>query len=245
MTRLAIISDVHADVHALQDALAQAERLGCDAVVCAGDLVDYGAFPDETISLLRDRSIPCIRGNHDRWRVAERAAVDGGERYTEDAGGSGADLAPETLQFLATLPLAWDAVFDGVRVALRHGTPGSDMDGIYPGEASIADAERWLAEAQADVLVVGHTHQRFALTTPGGRLIVNPGALLRSDPAASALSLVYDLQRQTHVLAPAAPGGTFGVLELPDVAFRVYRASDGVEIGIPRLTVGVTDRRDR
>src|SRR5580658_692973 len=44
MSRLAIVSDVHADVHALRDALAQIERLGCDAVVCAGDLVDYGLF---------------------------------------------------------------------------------------------------------------------------------------------------------------------------------------------------------
>jgi len=48
--RLAILSDVHADVHALTDALATIGRMGCDAIVCAGDVLDYGLFPDETIA---------------------------------------------------------------------------------------------------------------------------------------------------------------------------------------------------
>ena len=237
MTRLAIISDVHADVHALADALTQAERLGCDAVICAGDLVDYGLFPDETIALLRERAVPCIRGNHDRWRVAERTASDGGE----DKSG----LSLETLEFLTALPLKWDTVLDGVRVAMRHATPRSDMEGIYPGEASNADVERWLAEAQADVLIVGHTHQPFVLMTSGGSLIVNPGALLRAPGKNLSQQMVYNLERRTFELAPVAVGGTFGVLELPTRSFTVYSAKDGVEIEIPRLTVGVTDRRGR
>lgn len=244
MTRLAFISDVHADVHALVDALAQAERLGCDAVICAGDLVDYGLFPDETIALLKARAVPCIRGNHDRWRVAERSAADGGYQVTDDAGGSGADLAPETLHFLAALPLTWNADLDGVRIAVRHATPRSDIDGIYPGQATTADAERWLRESQADVLIVGHTHLPFTLTTRGGGLIANPGALLRSDSEPSA-TLVFDVECGMYTLAPAAAGGTFGVLELPARRFTVYRAADGVEVEVPRLTVGVTDRRGR
>ena len=178
MTRVAIISDVHADLHALTDALAQADRMGCQAVLCAGDLVDSGQFPNETIALLRERGIPCIRGNHDRWQVAKQIR----RRVADADGGSGTDLTPETLQFLAALPIAWNGTFDDVRLALRHGTPHSDMDGIYPGDANLADAERWLAEAEASVLLVGHTHQPFAMTTPSGGLIANPGALLRSEP---------------------------------------------------------------
>jgi predicted phosphodiesterase len=69
MALIAIISDVHADVHALRDALVQIERLGCSRIVCAGDLVDYGLFPEETIALMVERQIPCVRGNHDRWAL--------------------------------------------------------------------------------------------------------------------------------------------------------------------------------
>ncbi len=178
--RVAIFSDVHADVHAVQDALKQAARLGCDAIVCAGDLVDYGLFPEETIALLRERRIPCIRGNHDRWAVGIGRADDpDGTSSAAPRDSTGWGLPREAVDFLARLPLRWDAVIEGVRVAVRHGTPGSDMDGVLPGVASAADVDRWLDEANADVLVVGHTHLAFELRARGGGLVVNPGALLR------------------------------------------------------------------
>ena len=50
--RIALFSDVHADLHALHDALSRIDALRCDLIVCAGDLVDYGLFPEETLELL-------------------------------------------------------------------------------------------------------------------------------------------------------------------------------------------------
>jgi len=67
-----LISDVHADVHSLDAALHHIADLGCDQIVCAGDLVDFGLFPEETISRIREREIPCVRGNHDRWSGRRR-----------------------------------------------------------------------------------------------------------------------------------------------------------------------------
>jgi Icc-related predicted phosphoesterase len=55
LTRLAILADVHGDVEALRDALGQIDRLGCDEIVCAGDLVGYGAYGEEVIALVRER----------------------------------------------------------------------------------------------------------------------------------------------------------------------------------------------
>lgn len=247
MTRLAIVSDVHADVHALIDALAQAERLGCDLIVCAGDIVDYGLFPQETIDLLMEKGLPCIRGNHDRWAVgrgradAPEATADGEPRDV-----SGWDLTPGALRYLAERPPGWDAVIDGTRIAVRHGTPRSDMEGIYPEQMSVEDGRRWLEQARADVLIVGHTHLPFAVNTLGGGLIANPGALLRS-PAErqEAGAWIFDPDRGTFVPGPAPGGGTFGVLELPSRRFTVLTASDAAEVEIPRLTLGVQDCRGR
>jgi predicted phosphodiesterase len=56
--RLAVISDVHADIHALRDALAQAQRLGYKQTICAGDIVGYGRFPEEAVGLIGGRGIP-------------------------------------------------------------------------------------------------------------------------------------------------------------------------------------------
>jgi predicted phosphodiesterase len=236
VTRLGIISDVHADVHAVHDALARIDRMACDVIVCAGDIVDYGLFPEETIALLRERRVPCIRGNHDRWAVG-RGRADA----PEDTGvpvhdASGFDLSSDAIKFLASLPTRWDAVPDGVRVAARHATPKSDMEGIDPRLATGLDARRWLAEAEADVLVVGHTHVAFALQVAGGGLIVNPGALLR-DPAhrSEPGAMLFDPDTGKSVPAPPLEGGTFGVLALPAKKFTVYRASDGVEVDILRI----------
>jgi putative phosphoesterase len=237
-TKLAVISDVHADVHAAQDALRQIERMGCEHVVCAGDIVDYGLFPEKTIALLRERRVPCVRGNHDRW------AVKDGDDY--DA--TGFDLSRRALAFLAALPPRWDAVLDGVRVAVRHGTPKSDMVGVDPRLAFGPDGRRWLAEADdADVLLVGHTHLAFALRVAGGKLIANPGALLR-DPThqPERYATVYDPDSGKLVPAPPIEGGTFGVLRLPEKAFTVHRATDGQEVDVLRMDAPearVADRR--
>lgn len=233
MTKLAILSDVHADVEAVRDAFAQIERLGCSRIVCAGDLVDCGRFPEETIALLREREIPCIRGNHDRWALSRSDDPEGMRRGIHGPG----QLSPEALAFLADLPTRYDAVIDGVRIAIRHGTPKSDMEGIDPLLAIGPDARRWLAEADADVLVVGHTHIPFTIRAAGGGLIVNPGALLR-DPAEGAQVGARRFDPQTGNFVPVdLEGGTFGVLDLPTKAFTVHRAKDGSEVEILRVDV--------
>lgn len=166
--KFAVITDVHADVHALRDALTQIDRLGCETILCCGDLVDYGLFPEETIQLLQQRGVVTIRGNHDRW-------------VREDPHGlSGGDLTDDARDYLAALPAAWDGVFDGVRVVLTHGQPGNDMRGVgstAPGWKLAA----LLDETRATLLFVGHTHVPFIRRVGLGGFVVNPGALLR-DP---------------------------------------------------------------
>jgi putative phosphoesterase len=206
--RLAIISDVHADLHALQDALAHIERIACDEIVCAGDIVDFGLFPEETLALLMARDIPCIRGNHDRWATK--------------SGATSLDLQPTTLAFLTNLPLVWERCIEGVRVAVHHASPRGDMDGIVPEYTDLALADMLLRKADCDVLIVGHTHRAFRLDVAGGRSILNPAALLR-DPAEAADN------------PPAT--GTFGVLNLPSQEFHVYRAGDGGEVSVERKLV--------
>jgi predicted phosphodiesterase len=145
MKRLAIISDVHADVHALRDALVQIERLECDEIVCAGDILDWGLFPEETIALLREQRFQTIRGNHDRWAVHEGRDT------------SGWDLTAAATTWLTKLPASWSRTIEGVRVAVWHARPESDMKGIYP-DAAPAELASLLDQADADALIVGHTH---------------------------------------------------------------------------------------
>ncbi len=219
MTRLAVISDVHADLRALKDALAQIERLGCDLTMCAGDLVDGGSHPEETIALLRDRQIPTIRGNHDRW------ATKSGHDM------SGWDLTDRAISFLERLPVVWRQTLDGVRVLVTHARPGSDMNGIYP-DTSDPDLLTLLDAAGVDVLLTGHTHVAMSVTLRGAELAANPGALLRDPVDQSEAALLFDPDLGKFVQGPSAGGGTFGVLDLRSLRFSVHRASDGQEVEI-------------
>lgn len=206
-TTIAFVSDLHGDLHALRDALRLLDDMGVREIVCLGDVLDYGIFPDEVISLLAERRIKTLRGNHDRWCLTNKSV-----------GTNVADLEPASKRFLkATVP-SWSAAVEGVRVATHHARPGSDMNGVMP-DATAAELDEVLKAAEADILVVGHTHRAMELRL-GDKLVLNPGALLR-DPADG-----WERELPTP--------GTFGVLELPARKWTVIRARTGKPVEIVR-----------
>jgi predicted phosphodiesterase len=208
MTRIALLSDVHADVHALRDALALIDRLACDVIVCGGDVVDFGLFPIETIALLASRQIPTVCGNHDAWAIGSIPLLGVGGAWADEIRES-----RESMKWLRSLPASWAATFDGVRVAVHHGSPrGGNMVGIDPTDLTRAEAIDLLDAADTDVLIVGHTHRAFEVVVEGRGAILNPAALLR-DPAEGAEN------------PPAT--ATFGILELPAIRFTIHSVRDG------------------
>ncbi|MBK7583772.1 MAG: metallophosphoesterase family protein [Myxococcales bacterium] len=142
-TKIGFISDVHGDIHALRDALRILDGMDVREIVCLGDVVDYGVFPDETLALLAERAIPTLRGNHDRWCLTNKSV-----------GANATDLTPASRRSLkATVP-AWSATIEGVRVAACHARPENDMHGVMP-DATAAEVHDVLQAAKADVVVVG------------------------------------------------------------------------------------------
>ena len=221
--RIAILADVHGDVRALEDALRAIEGMACDRIVCLGDLVDYGTEPDAMLALLRAEAIPCIRGNHDRWAVGESSL----ERAQ-------AKLAPESVEFLQSLPASMDLESDGVRVAFRHASSRSDMRGIHPPFLTPGELGAHVTETGADVLAVGHTHVPFRIEIPGAGVIVNPGALLREpNERMKDRPILFDPWRMRFVPGGGKAGGTFGVLDLPGRGFTAHLAADASPIPLP------------
>jgi putative phosphoesterase len=208
--KVAVLADVHADLEALRDALAQIDKLGCDLIVCAGDLVGYGLFPEEVIALIRERGVICVRGNHDRWALGDGTAEepDGGDQ-PHDA--SGWDLSSDARRFLRELP----------------------RDGVIPDTITGQQLRQRLDEAEADVLIVGHNHEPFRLPVPGRGIVVNPGALLRM-PDEQQTVLVFDPRQGRFADAPRSAGGTFGIFEIPSCKFTVRSAKDGRVVRLGR-----------
>jgi len=183
VTRLGVISDVHANRVALDAVLAAMPPV--DGLVCAGDLVGYNPWPDECVETLRDRDVLAIRGNHDRAVVSGDTA---GMTAMAVAGVEFArrELSADGLDWLASLPDA-RTVGDG-RVRVVHGHPDDPDRYTYRGEVG----PELLGDA--DVLVLGHTHVQFAVRFEAG-LVLNPGSVGQprdGDPRAAFAVLDLD-----------------------------------------------------
>ncbi|MDX1571692.1 MAG: YfcE family phosphodiesterase [Xanthomonadales bacterium] len=161
MSRIGLISDVHATPEPVAEALAIFRREGCDRVVCAGDIAGYGDRLEETIALLSDAGCAAISGNHDRWQVSREQ----GPAYLE------------------SLPRTLELQLEGCTIQVVHASPPrSDREGIVlldeQGRLIPERVDEWtdrLSDLKADVLIVGHTHQVFAERL-GQTLVVNPGS---------------------------------------------------------------------
>jgi putative phosphoesterase len=193
MDRVAVITDVHGNLPALDAALARIEELGIEAVYCGGDLVGYGPHPNEVCRLLEERRIPTIYGNYD-YAIA-RDLEDCGCAYRDQHDRElGQQSVAWTLehtderskQFMRALP--FDLRFDlgGDRVRLVHGSPRKVNEYLFEDKPA-RTFERIAAGADCDVLVFGHTHQPW-IHPYGGVLFVNCGSVGKpkdGDPRAS------------------------------------------------------------
>jgi predicted phosphodiesterase len=226
--KVGIVSDIHGDIAALDAALGHLRRMGCATILCPGDLLDVEPFGEEVVQRIKAEKIICIRGNHERWALERRRRRPDPRKSAPslvelpDLVGSGTELSREALVWIAALPSSWSAELAGVRVAMWHARPGSDMEGIRADATGRALRRRLLDDARADVLVVGHTHDAFELRAGKGR-ILNPG---------SCCSKTYAFKQSGALVEPAGyRPATFGVLELPSKRFTVLCAFDGMEFG--------------
>ncbi|MBK6841560.1 MAG: metallophosphoesterase family protein [Gemmatimonadetes bacterium] len=191
--RIALLSDVHANLHALDAVLADIDRRGdIDAVYHLGDLVGYSAYPNEVVDRLASRGVAGIAGNYDST-VATRYKHCGcrseSARQEELAHLSFAftcrTVSAETTRRLAALPFSLDlrplgGHLAGPRLVLVHGTP--TLNTVYWTEDRGDDFCLRMAGVvglqAGDVIAFGHTHKPWHRTV-GGIHFVNTGSVGR------------------------------------------------------------------
>lgn len=202
--RWAVLADVHANLEALEAVLADADAWGAEAIVCAGDLVGYGADPEACIARLRQRGAHCISGNHEGMvlgRIGFERCVHAGIRA---ALWTARTLSDGARAYLAALPATLRL---GAAVVVCHGSLDDPEHYLAsPRRADAALAQLAARYAGASVLICGHTHQplfyaeggpwhRPALDvvhvlSPERRWLVNPGAVGQSRDATVAARYV-------------------------------------------------------
>jgi putative phosphoesterase len=174
--RLAIISDIHGNVLALEAVLADIKARGADLIVNCGDLCTSPLWPRETFELLATLDLPTVRGNHDRW-IADLAIDKMSPALTYTRG----QLTPEQRAALGALPVN-RMLAD--RIFMCHGTPTDDyvylLEDQIEGRLALSRPDAIAARLEgvdADLILCGHSHNPQLVHAPGNRLVINPGSV--------------------------------------------------------------------
>ncbi|TML09859.1 MAG: metallophosphoesterase family protein [Actinobacteria bacterium] len=174
--RLALISDIHANLLALDAVLGELNESVIDRLVCLGD-VAAGPEPRETIERLREVGCPVVLGNWDTWMLegVPELEVQAGPKLRDQGTWSAAQLEEPDKAFLRALPPRIELELEGKTVLCVHGSPRSALEDIH---ATTSDAElaQMLNGTKPAVLAAGHTHVQLA-RLHGSTLIVNPGSV--------------------------------------------------------------------
>ena len=157
--RVAVISDIHANLPALEAVLAGAEAAVVDEVWCLGDVVGYGAQPDACADLVRERCATCLVGNHD---LAVLGALDIGafsEAAAEAVAWTRENVAERTLAMLRGLT----PVGRREEIGLFHASP---RDPVWEYVLSAEQADACLEAQDERICLIGHSHVSLFFERP-------------------------------------------------------------------------------
>lgn len=184
---LGVISDIHANVLALEAALKALRERGAESILCLGDLVGYGPSPNETLDLVRSEGLMCTLGAADE-RIAFDFARAGKPRvgvadqileWTREV------IEPRHVEFLRTLPVQRRLNTPAGRLRFFHGSPETPSERINLNQDPLSLA-KVLERARCRIMIAGATHVPYYRELPAG-WVLNPGSVglaLNGEPGA-------------------------------------------------------------
>lgn len=259
MRRIALFSDIHGNLAALDAAVADIAVAGIEERYCLGDLVGYGPDPAGVVDRVRGLGIPTVLGNYDDGVGARRgecgcyyataqARTDGAASYAFTEGA----IDDERAAWLAALPRELYLTEGGVRILLTHGSPRRINEYLLP-DRSDTQLARLADEAEADVVCVGHIHLPYhrALAAGDGRSVhyISAGSVGKpkdGDPRACWVELLLGTPIEVGAVAPedeaAGLAGSTAVaigIRVHRVAYDIDEVADAMHrAGLPESLIG-------
>jgi len=203
--RIALVSDIHGNLPALQAVVRDFDRRAVDAVINLGDSLSGPLMPLQTAQFLMAQDWEHLAGNHERQVLTQRPGIWCAEdEFTH------AQLTARELAWIASLQPAWHY---SAEIYLCHATPANDLDylldTVQPDGcvrwATRAELDERLAGIEARLVACGHTHHPGALRTSAGQLVVNPGSVGLQ---------AYDYDRpHPHLMQSGSPDARYAIVE--------------------------------
>jgi predicted phosphodiesterase len=202
--RLAIVSDIHGNLAALEAVVSDIRQRGVDQIVNLGDSLSGPLLPLETAQFLMAEGWPSLAGNHERQILAHNSQCLGAsDEYAYS------QLSAKEFSWLKSLAPSTRLTAE---IFLCHGTPSSDIDyfleTIENGVVRLAiseEVEVRMGVELAPLVACGHTHVPRAIHTNRGQLVVNPGSV--------GLPAYDDIHPVPHVIQTGSPNARYAIVE--------------------------------
>lgn len=180
--KLGIITDIHNNYIALKAIVEKLQKLNCDKIICCGDIIGIGPYPEETVQyMMQIPNLIAVRGNHEHYLLSKMPSEYPNEEQMsleemKHHKWEHSLLSPESITFLRKLPYQSNIEYEGYRLSTIHYC--MDYDGHYinytpnPSEANL---KNMFDNINSDIILYGHDHRRNICTDE--KLYINVGSL--------------------------------------------------------------------
>lgn len=197
--KIALFSDIHANLPAFEAFLADLDARKPDAVYCLGDLIGYHIWPNEIIDRIRMRCIPTLAGNHDLKLAGIRNTESVADKETKDY--AYRLVSQSNRDYLLSLPALIKADFNAIgMLLLAHGSPRQVDEYVLEDTP-----ESYVLELMGDarILCVGHSHKPYhRIVDNGNKHVVNIGSVGKpkdGDPRGCYVLLTLPSQQDSGI----------------------------------------------
>ena len=165
--KIGIITDVHNNVIALQAVWGKFQEENCDGLICCGDFIGIGAYPEETVSTIRKipNMLACVRGNHERYLIE---GIPSKFPNSENMGLAEMEyhkwehlrLSNQSVEYIRNLPYEKTITVCGKRIYAAHYCMNSNNEYInYVHNPTLNDLQKMFVNINADIIIYGHNHE--------------------------------------------------------------------------------------
>ena len=172
--KIAVISDIHGNLEALKTALENIEEKEVDTIVCLGDIVGYGPYPNEVVEIIKLKKIMNILGNYDAAVLEEKFNyIRDNEVNKFCMPWAAKELSAENKAYLRSVPRQIILQYENKKIYFVHGSMRSINEYLKEG---CAEAEEVMNIFDGDILVCAHTHIPYEKLYKE-KLLLNDGSI--------------------------------------------------------------------
>ena len=180
--KIAIISDIHANLEALKSVLKDIENRNINKIYCLGDIIAKGSHPKECIDLIKEKCEIVLRGNCDEYFTSD---IDLSNKTIQEINRikwNKSMLNDDAIKYLTNLPFCYEFYMSGRLIRLVHAHPekidkfAGNIDSIKNIYSLVLPSDNTISDEKADVLIYGHLHTPY-VQKMYNRYIINAGSV--------------------------------------------------------------------